>query len=50
MSFRQLEDGTLGIAVGDVSGKGIAAALLMATLWGHRCVVRLWPGFTIFRL
>ncbi len=30
--FLQLADGTLGIAVGDVSGKGIAAALLMASL------------------
>ena len=30
--FLQLEDGLLGIAIGDVSGKGIAAALLMASL------------------
>jgi sigma-B regulation protein RsbU (phosphoserine phosphatase) len=30
--FIQLEDGRLGIAIGDVSGKGIAAALLMASL------------------
>jgi serine phosphatase RsbU (regulator of sigma subunit) len=28
----ELEDGRLGIAVGDVSGKGISAALLMASL------------------
>ena len=28
----QLEDGRLGLAVGDVSGKGISAALLMASL------------------
>jgi sigma-B regulation protein RsbU (phosphoserine phosphatase) len=27
-----LEDGTLGLAIGDVSGKGISAALLMASL------------------
>ncbi len=30
--FLELENGTLGIAIGDVSGKGIAAALLMASL------------------
>lgn len=30
--FIRLDDGSLGIAVGDVSGKGIAAALLMASL------------------
>ena len=30
--FVALEDGSLGIAIGDVSGKGIAAALLMASL------------------
>lgn len=30
--FISLEDGTWGIAVGDVSGKGIGAALVMATL------------------
>ena len=30
--FLQLGDGKVGIAVGDVSGKGIAAALLMASL------------------
>ena len=30
--FLPLEDGTWGIAVGDVSGKGIGAALIMATL------------------
>jgi phosphoserine phosphatase RsbU/P len=30
--FIQLADGKIGIAVGDVSGKGIAAALLMASL------------------
>lgn len=30
--FLQLADGTIGIAIGDVSGKGIAAALLMASL------------------
>lgn len=28
----QLEDGRLGLAIGDVSGKGISAALLMASL------------------
>ncbi len=30
--FIRLDDGSLGIAVGDVSGKGIAAALMMASL------------------
>jgi sigma-B regulation protein RsbU (phosphoserine phosphatase) len=30
--FLQLADGSLGIAVGDVAGKGIAAALMMASL------------------
>jgi len=30
--FLELPDGYLGIALGDVSGKGIAAALMMATL------------------
>ena len=30
--FIRLDDGCLGIAVGDVSGKGIAAALMMASL------------------
>jgi sigma-B regulation protein RsbU (phosphoserine phosphatase) len=30
--FLALEDGRIGIAIGDVSGKGIAAALLMASL------------------
>jgi sigma-B regulation protein RsbU (phosphoserine phosphatase) len=30
--FIHLDDGSLGIAVGDVSGKGIAAALMMASL------------------
>lgn len=30
--FLPLQDGDLGIAIGDVSGKGIAAALLMASL------------------
>lgn len=30
--FLTLEDGSIGIAIGDVSGKGIAAALLMASL------------------
>ena len=30
--FIRLEDGCLGMAVGDVSGKGIAAALMMASL------------------
>jgi len=30
--FIQLEDGRIGLAIGDVSGKGISAALLMASL------------------
>jgi sigma-B regulation protein RsbU (phosphoserine phosphatase) len=30
--FIRLDDGCLGIAIGDVSGKGIAAALMMASL------------------
>jgi phosphoserine phosphatase RsbU/P len=30
--FIELEDGRIGIAIGDVSGKGISAALLMASL------------------
>lgn len=30
--FIRLDDGCLGLAIGDVSGKGIAAALLMASL------------------
>ncbi len=30
--FIELEDGRLGLAIGDVSGKGISAALLMASL------------------
>jgi sigma-B regulation protein RsbU (phosphoserine phosphatase) len=30
--FLPLEDGALGVAIGDVSGKGIGAALLMASL------------------
>lgn len=30
--FVRLDDGSLGIAIGDVSGKGIAAALMMASL------------------
>jgi phosphoserine phosphatase RsbU/P len=30
--FVQLQDGSLGIAIGDISGKGIPASLLMATL------------------
>ena len=30
--FLELPDGTLGIAIGDVSGKGVGAALMMASL------------------
>lgn len=30
--FVHLDDGSLGVAIGDVSGKGIAAALMMASL------------------
>jgi len=33
--FIQLPDGKLGIVVGDVSGKGITAALMMAKMTGH---------------
>ncbi len=32
--FLPLEDGRMGLAVGDVSGKGLSAALLMASLQG----------------
>ena len=30
--FLELPDGRLGIAIGDVSGKGVGAALMMASL------------------
>lgn len=33
--FLRLSDATLGIAIGDVSGKGMPAALLMATIRGY---------------
>ena len=41
--FLELEDGRLGLVVGDATGKGIPAALVMATTRGMlRAVASLW--------
>ncbi len=40
----QFDDGQLGLIIGDVSGKGVSAALLMATTSTMlRTAVREWP-------
>ncbi|MGA8027090.1 MAG: GAF domain-containing protein [Bryobacteraceae bacterium] len=48
--FIELPNHSLGVAIGDVSGKGIPASLLMASfrlpcegkLWGHRSALIVW--------
>jgi phosphoserine phosphatase RsbU/P len=45
--FVRLEDGSLGIAIGDVSGKGIAAALMMASLQASLRGQTLTPSLTL---
>jgi len=45
--FLPLEDGAWGIAIGDVSGKGIGAALVMATLQASLRAQTLRPRSTI---
>lgn len=45
--FVHLDDGSLGIAIGDVSGKGIAAALMMASLQASLRGQTITPGATL---
>jgi phosphoserine phosphatase RsbU/P len=48
--FVRLEDGSLGIAIGDVSGKGIAAALMMASLQASLRGQTLTPSLTLAQM